>query len=377
MQSTPRHAYGTVWFATLLFFAGFYALLTPLPRHLAAVGMPDWQIGLVLGAFGVASLLGRPFAGLAADQLGPRAVMLAGAAALLIGALGVLVAADLVSLFLLRLLQAFGYVAFSTAGTSLVVTLTAPEQRGQRLAVFGAAANVAITLTPAGVSLLLSYAPLATGFALAAALALLAGGLALRLPVRTAEARAASPLELGFPRTLWASMAAAALFGVGFTAFFQFVPILAVRRGTIDAGWLYTIYGIGLIAIRFGGGQLVDALGIAPLLTVASLLMAGGLALFSIAASAAPLIFATLLIAASGLFHPALIAHHALLLPAEPGRASAAFYTGFDLGIGLGSWLLGTLLGLGGPFTLYSAAALAAAAVLLVVPAVAQQRRHN
>ena len=42
-------AYWTAWVATVVFFAGFYTLLVPLPRYLEAVGLPDWQIGLILG----------------------------------------------------------------------------------------------------------------------------------------------------------------------------------------------------------------------------------------------------------------------------------------------------------------------------------------
>jgi predicted MFS family arabinose efflux permease len=367
--------YWTAWAATVVFFAGFYALLTPLPRYLVAAGLPDWQVGLVLGAFGVASLLGRPAAGLATDRWGARPVMLAGAAALVAGALGVAATASAPLLFGLRLLQAGGYVAFTTAGTGLVVALTAPEERGRRLAVFGAAANVAITLTPVAVSALLAVAPLRAGFLTAAGLALAAGLLAWRLPpLRIAADRAAGSLW-AFPRPLWAPMAAAGLLGMGFAAFFQFAPILTERRGALDAGWLYTAYGVGLIAARFGGGGLVDRLGVARVLAVTAALMAAGLAIFAVAASPAPLIAATLLVAASGLFHPALIAHHAALLPATPGRAAAAFYVGFDLGIGLGSWLLGAALAAAGLPGLYAAGALAALAVLPLVPAIGRQAR--
>ncbi|NTV65626.1 MAG: MFS transporter, partial [Oscillochloris sp.] len=85
-----RRAYALAWAANLLFFGGFYALLVPLPRYLATVGLADWQIGLVLGAFGVASLLARPAAGLAVDRWGPRRLMLGGVGLLIAGSLGVL-----------------------------------------------------------------------------------------------------------------------------------------------------------------------------------------------------------------------------------------------------------------------------------------------
>jgi predicted MFS family arabinose efflux permease len=367
--TTPtQRGYWMAWVATVCFFAGFYALLTPLPYYLAAVGLPDWQIGLVLGAFGVASLLGRPLAGLATDRWGARPVMLAGAAALLIGALAVPATGNVVILFGLRLLQATGYVAFTTAGTGLVVSLSVPGERGRRLAIFGAAANVAITLTPAAISGLLAIAPLATGFLVSGGLALLAGGLAWRLPAGRAAARAQP--GLAFPRRLWAPMAAAGLLGVGFAAFFQFTPLLAARRDTIDAGWLYTVYGIGLIASRFGGGGLVDRWGTVRMLLLTCLLQTLGLALFAVATTTGWLIAATLLLAASGLFHPTLLAHHAALLPAAPGRASAAFYVGFDLGIGLGSWLLGFALEIAGLTGLYALAALFALAVLPLLPVI-------
>jgi len=40
-----RRAYWTAWAATVTFFAGFYALLVPLPRYLVAAGLPDWAAG--------------------------------------------------------------------------------------------------------------------------------------------------------------------------------------------------------------------------------------------------------------------------------------------------------------------------------------------
>src|SRR5689334_11567167 len=182
-------AYRTAFGATVAFFAGFYALLVPLPRYLATVGLPDWQVGLVLGAFGVASLIGRPIAGVASDRLGPRRVMLVGAASLLVGAVGVVATRSVLPLFGLRILQAAGYVAFTTAGTALIVALVPPGERGRRLAVFGVAANLAITVTPGAVAALLEVAPLEVGLLASGGLALAAALMALRVDT-SAAARA-------------------------------------------------------------------------------------------------------------------------------------------------------------------------------------------
>lgn len=358
-------AYWTTWVATLLFFVGFYSLLVPLPRYLTGVGLPDWQVGLVLGAFGVASLVGRPIAGRAADRFGSRRVMLVGAASLLVGALGVPSTSSVWLLFGLRLLQAAGYVAFTTAGTALVVSLARPEERARRVAIFGAAANVAITLTPALVSEILQLVPLSASFAGTAGLALVAGLLAATIRGRPG-APAAPSVGWGFPRALWTPMLVAGIFGAGFAAFFQFAPILAERRATISAGPLYTAYGVGIILTRLIGGRVLDRFAPSRLLAGAIVLHALGLALAAVADAPLPLIAAALLIAVgSGISHPVLITQHAALLPDSPGRATAAFYVGFDLGLGLGSWLYGAVLQAAGVGGLY---AVAAALVLTALP---------
>ncbi|HEY3111626.1 MAG TPA: MFS transporter, partial [Chloroflexota bacterium] len=361
-------AYWTTWAATVTFFAGFYALLVPLPRYLVAAGLPDWQVGLVLGAFGVASLIGRPIAGVASDRLGPRRVMLVGAASLLVGAVGVVATTSLVPLFGLRVLQATGYVAFTTAGTALIVSLVPPGERGRRLAVFGAAANVAITVTPGAVAALLEVAPLEVGLLASGGLALAAALMAARIDTTAAPAAPAGrAIEWAVPRRLWLPMLTAALLGAAFAAFFQFAPILAERRGTVPVGVLYTVYGIGIIVTRLVAGRLLDRLEVGRVIVLATTLIAIGLGLIAATADPLWLTAAPLLVAAGGgLFHPALIAHHNALLPEAPGRATAAFYVGFDLGIGVGSWLLGFALEVAGLSGLYwTAAALAVAVVPL------------
>lgn len=367
-------AYVTVWVATLLFFAAFYTLLEPLPRYMVRAGLADWEIGLVLGAFGAASLVGRPLAGLLVDRWGPRPALLAGALAMLAGAVAVPMFRQLWPLFALRLLQAAGYVAFSTAGTALVIRLTPPEARGRRLAIFGAAANVAITLVPALMGAALAGAPATAAFYASGLLAALAGGLALRVGAPpgagAAAARPGGPLG-----RLLLPMLASALVGVGFAAFFQFAPLLAERRGGLATGALYTIYGLGIIAARVLGGRLLDRWSIARTLALACALTAGGLGLLAPGGRPALAALAAALVAAGmGLSHPALLAHHAALLPAAPGRASAAFYMGFDLGIGLGSALLGVVLQLAGLGGLYAAAALLTLGALPLAPLLARQR---
>ncbi|NJM07070.1 MFS transporter [Candidatus Gracilibacteria bacterium] len=172
-----------------------------------------------------------------------------------------------------------------------------------------------------------------------------------------------------FPRVLWLPMLISGLFGACFAAFFQFAPIMAERRGDVDAGWLYAAYGVGIIGTRLLSRPLLDRLSTPQLLGGAAIVTALGLGLIALAPPPAWLGLAVLLIAAgSGTNHPVLIAHHAALLPQAPGQATAAFYLGFDLGIGLGSWIFGVLLQFSGIVGLYIGAALLALLVLPCLP---------
>lgn len=361
--------YRLTWAGMLLFFVAFYTLLVPLPLYLRGLGLPDWQVGWILGAFGAAALVVRPLTGVAADRWGHRAVMLAGAASLACGSAGASLTGHPGLLFGARVLQAAGYVAFTTAATALVVDLAPAVRRGAVLAVFGVAANLAMALTPAVVDASLTRLTLVGALRLSAALAVLAGVAALLVPAVTAGTRGAAagppggPLggppggvgawPLRIPPGVAPLMLAAGIFGVGYGAFLQFLPLLAATRGLGAAGTTYAVYGAGIILTRLVVGRLLDRGDRARMLAPLYLLMAASLAAFALAGSVWTLMAAALGMAAvGGTLHPGLIAMHVdRAAPGERARAIARFYLGFDLGIGGGAWLLAPVfqwLGLGG-----------------------------
>jgi len=160
-------------------------------------------------------------------------------------------------------------------------------------------------------------------------------------------------------------MLTAFVFGAGFAAFFLFAPILSERRG-MPSGLPYTVYGISIIVTRVVGSRWLDRVGTGATLALAATLIVAGLLVAGFASTPLWLGVASVLAAAGGgLFHPALIVHHARLLPGAPGQSTAAFYLGFDLGIGLGSWLFGAVLDLAGLTWLYITGA---ALIVLTLP---------
>jgi MFS family permease len=336
--------YWTIWTATLLFFAAFYTLMIPLPLYLTDIGLPDWQVGVILGALGIASLVARPLAGAGADSRGRQPVMLFGTGALLLGAVGMSFMTQPLLLFGLRVSQALGYVAFTTAATALISDLAPSQRRGKALAYFGTAANVAMTLTPAAVNAALGVLTLKGAFWLSGILAMIGGILALQVRQETRREKQAFDWRdlLRVLNRLRTPMVTSVFFGLGFGAFLQFLPLLAERRALGAAGLAYTVYGIGIIATRLTTGRLLDGSQRGRIMPVAFVLLSMGLGVFALAGSQTQLLMAAVIVAVgAGILHPLLIAVHVERVPSiERGRASAVFYLGFDLGIGLGAWVL-------------------------------------
>ncbi len=395
-----RPQYWVAWVAALLFFGSFYALLAPLPLYLAQLGLPDWQIAAILGTFGIASLAGRPGAGVLSDRFGARRVMVLGAVLLAGGAAAMGVVRALPLLFICRVAHALGYVAFTTASTMLVSVMSSAYARGGALALFGVAANVAMMVTPAAIDASLGGLTLGGVFVLSGVLALAAGGCALTLPgpaslkarPTTADkpdcaerlshlAQTAAGVggrtgrgaqwrdSFRVPRPLRTPLAAALLYGVGFGAFLQFLPVLAERRHLGTPGLGYTAYGCGIIVSRVVFGRHLDGPHRRSLLRIASLVLGCGLAALAVAPARGWMVPAAALVAlGSGILHPGLIATSVDRLPlAQAGRATASFYFGFDAGIGLSAWALAPALQWFGIETLFLAAAACAALAIVFI----------
>jgi predicted MFS family arabinose efflux permease len=128
------------------------------------------------------------------------------------------------------------------------------------------------------------------------------------------------------------------------------------------------VYGIAIIATRVLTGRLLDRIDRRRLLLPAAVVMASGLWCFASATSLPVLLVAAALTAiGGGVFHPALIAIHVDSIP-ERGKATAAVYLAFDLGIGAGAWVLAPILEVAGIGPMYVVAGLVTLLAGLISP---------
>jgi predicted MFS family arabinose efflux permease len=348
-----------LWAATLAFFGAFYALFVPIVARLDALAIRGRSASLVLAALAVASLGGRLLAGPLVDRGGARRAAMVGAGLLAIAGVGFATGTTAPALLAARAAQGLAYAVFTTAGYALAGTRAPAGRRAVALARLSTATTLALALTPPAVA----TAPAALGPAAVAVAAALLAAVAAGLvaggsdPLTPSVGAAVSARPGGLPWPLPAErlpMLRAALSGLAFGTFAQ----LAQR------GALFVVFGAGTLATRV----LLDRVPPAALtrLRVPFALLALGLALLS-APMGPPLAAAAALLVAVGLgvLAPALLAWQLSLRPASArGTATAVYYLGFDLGLGVAS----IAIGLCPPAAAYALAAVAACAGALVSP---------
>jgi MFS family permease len=363
-----------VWIAGLCFFAAFYAGMVPSAEMVIAAGFTSWQAGAILGAYGAATLACRPISGWAADRIGARKTAFVGGFLSAGGGILFALSHDFAGMTGARILQAIGYVAFSTSLGAIAGALAPPGKQAVAIARTATAANVALGIAPG----LTQLAGGAASFVSWAAALSVAGGAVIALasrPGRTPVGAEGSPLRVesrpdeigevpldsgagGWLPARTAPYAAAFLAGFAFAAFLQFGG-LAVSGHT---GGLFALYGAAIVALRLGfSSRMVDQRAPARAFMVLGI----GLALLAIPGAWAP---AGIVIAAGfASLYPSLMSLHMRLRPdGERGRAVAGYYLFSDAGFALGAALLPVVLAASGSIGVFALAAASAYAGALV-----------
>ncbi len=334
-----------------------------LPRHLKELSASEGEIGLVMGAAGLVSVLGTPLAGSFVDRLGSRPLLLLGSLGMAAcSAAMVLPAAPGVAFVALRMGQGAAFSAFFVGGTALVVGASPPGRQAQALGLFGTAALATHAVAPAVGEVIVDHAGFTPLFLAAGACSLVAAGLSLLAPPagrRPEERSTTSVPDLLARRRVLAPVLLSAVLATGFGAAINFMTAFGVARGLTGVSRFFVAYVVCSVAVRVLGGWLPDRLGHKRVTVPAALLFAGGLAVLSVAATPAVLVAAGALF---GLGHsvtyPAL---QALVLSrvreAHRGKTLGLYSGAFAVGMMLSAFVYGPVAQHAGYGVMYAAAA--------------------
>ena len=280
--------------------AGFYGFTAALPLALDQAGLPDPEIGLIVGTAAVVQFPAAFLAGALVDRFGGTRMIAAGGAAYLLAALllalpGFHPATNLVPVLVARLFQGVGIATVLPAALSIVPGLVPAVRRGFGLAFVGSAQNLTPVFLPSLSLAVLSASSLAGVAAVMAAI--VAAGLVVAfvrpfrappgsdepgsdehgsngtaaieaaddpgadLPSRAERGDALPParrrLGFAFRRTWLSPLAIVLLYVAHWGVVTAYLPQRAHAAGA-DIGLFFVADGIAILALRVPSGWLAD-----------------------------------------------------------------------------------------------------------------------
>jgi MFS family permease len=263
-------------FALFAVQSGFQGFTASLPVALARAGVPDPQIGLIVGVAALVQVPAAFVAGVIVDRVGGLRVFTIGALAYLVGcgilALpGVEPGGPAAPFVVARIFQGIGIAGILPSALSLVPYLTDPARRGFALAFVGSAHNLTLVAIPP-LSLAVLAASSLHGVALVMMGIVLAGLLlAWVVPFRLRPVAAAGPgghagapkhaarRTFGFAfRRAWAAPIGIILLYIAhWGVIVAYLPQRAEAAGA-DIGLFFVADGVAIILSRVPAGWLAD-----------------------------------------------------------------------------------------------------------------------
>ncbi|MET1032256.1 MFS transporter [Domibacillus tundrae] len=325
----------------LFLFTAFYMLYPTLPLFIKQMGGNETQVGLAMGAFMLTAVIFRPIVGGLLDRFGRRPFIIGGlllfAVAMYmynwIGGIGVLMA--------LRIVHGASWAFSTTAILTAVTDMIPSARRGEGMGWFSMSMTLAMAIGPLfglWVTQNLSYDALFL-FAVVLSAAALFLMLGAKMPFQPQSG--AGRIEF-FEKSVLPITASIFFLFLAYGGIISFVPLFADSI-QVNSGTFFLVYAATLVLIRPIAGKLSDRYGeafvIAPSLVMtilALIVLSFSTGLFGVLASA------VLYGIGFGSAQPALqAATIRIVRPDRAGVANASFSTATDLGIGLGSILLG------------------------------------
>lgn len=349
-----KRSFIVIWFVNFLLYLSYTMINPSLPIYFESIGVSTAWAGFCVGMFTLGSILVRPVAGGILDRFGRKTVFFVSTAVLTLLVFSYSFAGSIAMLLVLRVVHGFDW-GFASTSTNTLATDTIPRHMmGKGIALFSISMSFATAGAPALAVALMDRFDFSGMMRFSAAFVL--AGLLLGLfypyeehhhqPIRhvTPQRHHFNKDALFEPSALLPAVIICCI-SMTLTAVITYTPAYAISIGLGSAGAFFVFYAVGLISVRLVIGSIVDHFGVtvATLPTFASLIFA--LILLSQADSMAMLL-------ASGFFYGAgyggaqstLQSLAVMNAPSDHyGAANGTFFIGFDIGIGFGAILAGTL----------------------------------
>lgn len=335
-----------VCLVNMMMFTSFYFLLPTLPVFVTDVLKGDESnVGYIIGVLSLTAVMVRPLSGFLLDVAGRKKILFYAFIAFSLAMAAYNFVTSLALLFALRALHGISW-GFSTTGAGTVAAdVVPPSRRGEGMGYYGMSNTVAMAVGPSLGLYILNVSGFNSlfnaSFAVAAAGALLVLGISYR--EQKSQEKVRISLDSFFEPRVFSLSGIMFFTALVYGGIVSFITLYGKELGIQNAGAYFLAYALTLMLVRPVAGKAYDKNG--PKLVMAAgfgaiflsfvlLSYARGLELFILSAIAMGVGF--------GAVHPTAMAMAINRVPPNRrGAANGTIFSSFDLGIGIGSIVLG------------------------------------
>ena len=335
--------------SNFLMYITYYAILSALPIYLVNdLHASKIQVGVVVGAYTIASVLIRPFSGFALDRFGRRTIFLS---ALIIYSLlftGYLVAMTITAMILIRFVQGLTWAFTTVSGSTIAVDIIPASKRGEGIGYFALSTTLGMSVGPI-VGLFICHLwgyPAMFITACLISVASLACAYALHLDKRLVIGKKIQlTINSLFDKNSIRPSFNVFIVMIAYGGLISFIALYGREIGIHNATMYFLIFSVGIATARIISGSVFDKKGPRRLVTICLILLIIGFPVLALAKSAL-LYYASAIIIGFGIgviFPTFQSMVNNLADSTHRGSANSTLYTAVDLGMGVGMIMAGLI----------------------------------
>jgi len=341
----------------LVVFIGFfseYINTTTFPLYSLTIGGNEASAGAFMTVVCFTALFFRPVFGYIMDVKSRQFVLVLGTLSLALAGLSYSYSTSIVLILTLATLQGIGISSLSTAGPTVVADVTPPARLAEGISLYGNAMNLTTAFAPLVALIMIQRFSYAATYRIAFAISFIAIILALYINyekkpnmLKGRSNKREVPFSIGsiFEKTALKPSLYQLSIAFGSAIVWTFIPLYGKSRGIENIGLFFTVFSASTLLISLFTGKLIQKYQVGIVFIPALLLQF--IAFISLAYAQSLLL---VLIAASlyGIGYGSSFAIvNYLGMEAAPehrrGAANATLYAAMDIGIALGSIILGLI----------------------------------
>jgi len=327
----------------------YYALISALPVYLVnELHAGKSQVGLVLAAYTIASVIIRPFSGFALDKFGRRTVFLLALIFYTSLFTGYLSAFSIVALILLRFAQGLTWGVTTISGSTIAVDIIPTAHRGEGIGYFSLSTTMGMSVGPIVGAFIIHHGGYSELFLSALFISLMSVIFAysIRLPKKLTT-RKEIEFRVGnlFHRKSILPSINLLVIMTTYGGLLSFIALFGREIGIENTSLFFLIFAVGIAISRLTAGKTFDRKGPLGILTFCLILMIIGFPLLALVRNAAGFYISGLIIGFGiGVIFPTFqtIVNN-LADDRNRGAANSTLYTALDLGMGLGMIVSGLI----------------------------------